>query len=114
MLRSIKRNIARNRMKDMGIDHINHKMAHRQNDTLIKNTVQALQKTRNGRRRLIAIYAKNPPIWKRIIEGDLKKTADKSWNQASIKRGRAWWVSATGDGKKPKKGGSQRRLTKVS
>ena len=114
MLRSIKRNIARSRMKDMGIDHVNHKMAHRQNDTLIKNCVQALQKTKNGRRRLLAIYAKNPPIWKRIIEGDLKKTADRSWNEASRKRGRACWVDGTGNGKKPKNGGLKRKLTKVS
>lgn len=87
MLRKIKREIAKGRMRDMGLDHINLRMHIRKNDTLVKECVLALQKTKNGRRRLINIYAKNPPLWKRIIEGDLKKDGDKAFARASLERG---------------------------
>lgn len=87
MLRKIKREIAKGRMRDMGLDQINRRMSIRKDDTLVKNCVLAMQKTKNGRRRLINIYAKNPPIWKRIIEGDLKKEGDRAFARASLERG---------------------------
>lgn len=87
MLRTWKREIARNRLKDMGADHVNRRMGHRKEETLEHEVIAKMQKTAQGRDRLKRILDANPPLWKRVISGDLKKDGDKAfWKRSEQRR----------------------------
>lgn len=89
MIRSIKRNMARNRLKDMGYDKVNKRMGIR-ND-LKGNRVSRVQirngmKTPASRDRLSKFLDEHPAVWKRVLVGDLAKKAKAAEKAASRQR----------------------------
>ena len=91
MIRSMLRNIARNRMKDMGIGNVNQKMGRRfgDKDTMPDRiTICKLQKTPQGRDRLARIRKAHPALWTEVLTGSKKKDADEAFRQMS--RLREW------------------------
>lgn len=88
MLRSIKRNIAKNRMKDAEVDKVNRRMSIRQNRTDAPSRIKIakMSKTAQGRRKLAVIFRKNPPMWKSVLTGEFRKEADKAFIKKSQER----------------------------
>jgi len=66
MIRSLKRNIAKNMMRDMGIEHINTRMGELQDPT----------------------DKHSPKMWRRVLEGDLKAEAEKCAKKEAARRAR--------------------------
>lgn len=64
MIRSLKRNIAKNMMRDMGIEHINTRMGELQDPT----------------------DKHSPKMWRRVFEGDLNAEAVKCAKKAALQR----------------------------
>ena len=72
-MRKYKRSIAKARLAEMGVEHINRRMG-----AFIGNsTNRDKQKTRTGRFWL-ASTRKKPPVWWRVLYGDLAKMY---WNE---------------------------------
>lgn len=89
MIRTIRRNVAKNLMKDMGYENVGQKMHLRigDKDTLpSKEAVVKLQKTAQGRAKLAKAMEKHPPLWKEVLGGSKKKDADKAFEKMSWRR----------------------------
>lgn len=89
MIRSIRRNIARNRMKDMGFDRVNRRMGIRngiKGNRLLRRQVRNGMKTPAARDRLAGYLKAHPPVWKRVLEGDLRERAVAAEKAESRKR----------------------------
>ena len=89
MLRSIRRNIAKNLLADMGYDRVNRKMGQAKNPMKKPNPMLAgkLMKTRHGRERLARINSGNPKLWQRVTTGDLAAQAEKMMYKKARERG---------------------------
>ena len=90
MLRSIRRNIAKNLLRDMGYERVNEKLYQVKdpNKRPSEVVVTKLTKTAQGRTRLDKMRSDNPPLWKRITQGDLAKDAQKAIVKAKNERWR--------------------------
>lgn len=89
MIRSIMRNMAKNRMKDMGIGNVNQKMHVRfgDKDTMPgREAIVKMQKTAQGRGKLAKALKDHPPMWKEVLCGSKKKEADEASKKAGNKR----------------------------
>lgn len=88
MIRTIKRNMSRNFMKDMGFDSINKRMRTPFDPKGMpqKIVISKMQKTRQGRDKLAKIRYENRPLWKRILEGEYRESAEKAFKKASFER----------------------------
>ena len=89
MIRSIKRNIARNRMKDMGIGNVNQKMRLRSGDKETmpgREMIAKLNKTPKGRAVLARRYKEHPALWQEVLYGAKKAEADEAFRKASWRR----------------------------
>lgn len=81
MTRTFQRNIAKNRLKDMGVGNVNQKMRRRFGD---KNTmpdremIAKYSKTPKGRTLLAKAYKTHPALWTEVLNGSKKKDADKA------------------------------------
>ena len=64
MIRTIKRNMAKQRLADMGVDHINKRMSQREDPT----------------------DKHSPKLWTRVLDGNLKEEADKYAKKAALQR----------------------------
>ena len=85
MIRSIKRNIARNRMRDMGFDKINKRMRTRLDpeNSPRRIVIRKLEKTRQGRGKLALFGMANPQLWKEVLNGRYQGDAEKAFRRAS-------------------------------
>lgn len=89
MIRSIKRNIARNLLKDMGYDKVNKRMGYRngmKGGRVTRVQIRNGMKTPASRDRLGVFLKEHPPVWKRVLQGDLKSRAQQAFAQESRKR----------------------------
>lgn len=89
MIRTIKRNMARNRLKDMGYDRVNKRLGYRngvKGGRLRRATVRVNTRTRRRRAVWETFLKEHPPIWKRVLEGDLRKKAIAAERAASRQR----------------------------
>ena len=88
MIRAIERNIARNRMKDMGFDKINKRMNTPMNpDKMpLPKVKKRMQRTAVGRRKLEVIRKENMPLWKRVLWGEYRESSEKAEKKASYER----------------------------
>ena len=91
MIRAIKRNIARNRLKDAGYERVNKRMSMTSGGT--KQHIRMVERTHRGRKdsRMRRVYidkvrAADPQIWRRVFSGDLEKKAVEAWKHASFRR----------------------------
>ena len=90
MIRSIKRTIARNRLKDMAVGNVNQKMGMRYGDKETmpgREAINKLQKTKQGRERLTRSLKEHPALWMEVLNGRKKKEADSAaTNAATIRK----------------------------
>ena len=89
MVRSILRNIARNRMKDMGMGNVNQKMHQRFGDKETmpgREMIAKLKKTSKGREVLARRYKEHPAMWMEVLCGSRKNDADEAFRKASFRR----------------------------
>lgn len=89
MVRSILRNIARNRMKDMGLGDVNTKMHMRFGDKSTmpdKEAIPKLQKTPQGRDRLAKAMKEHPALWQEVLWGSRKKEANTALARMATRR----------------------------
>ena len=89
MIRTIKRNMARNRLKDMGYDRVNKRMGIRngmKGNRVLRRQVRNGQKSPTGRDRLGVFLKEHPAIWQRVLNGDLAKRAVIAEKAASRQR----------------------------
>ena len=89
MVRTILRNIAKNRLKDMGYDNVNSKMRLRfgDKDTMpCREAINKLQKTPQGRGRLEKSLKEHPALWTEVLCGSKKKDADGAFSRMSSVR----------------------------
>jgi len=84
-VRALKRNMARNLLKDLGADHVNKRM-HMSNGNMNRKQFRKLLKTKHGRRRWNAYSQEFFPLWKRVLIGDMSKRAQRAFMVASGKR----------------------------
>ena len=81
MVRSILRNIAKNKLKDMGVGNVNQKMHFRfgDKDTMPgREAIAKYGKTPKGRAILAKAYKEHPALWTEVLCGDKKAEADKA------------------------------------
>ena len=89
MIRTIKRNMARNRLKDMGYDKVNKRMGIRnglKGNRVLRRQIRNGQKTGPGRDRLGVFLKEHPAVWQRVLDGDLAKKAVAAEKAASRQR----------------------------
>ena len=89
MIRTIKRNMARNRLKDMGYDRVNKRLGYRnglKGGRVMRKQIRNGMKTAGGRDRLNRFLAEHPAIWERVLVGDLRKKAIAAERAASRQR----------------------------
>ena len=89
MVRSILRNIAKNRMKDMGLGNVNRKMRMRFGDKETmpeREAIRKLQKTPQGRDRLARALKEHPALWQEVLCGSRKKEATDAFTRMSVRR----------------------------
>ena len=88
MIRTIERNMARSRMKDMGFDKINKQMHTPYGPKTYPSpkAFRRLQKTWKGRKLLASIREENMPLWKRILWGEYRESSVKAEKKASYNR----------------------------
>ena len=89
MIRTIKRNIARNLLKDMGYDQVNRRLGYRnglKNGRVTNVQIRNGMKTPASRDRLNKFLKEHPAVWQRVLYGDLKERAQKSFMAASRRR----------------------------
>lgn len=89
MVRSILRNIAKNRMKDMGIGNINQKMGVRFGDKETmpgREMICKLNKTHKGREVLAKAYKEHPALWTEVLSGSKAKDAYSAFRRKSTER----------------------------
>lgn len=89
MIRAIKRNIARNLLKDMGYDQVNRRLGYRnglKNGRVTNVQIRNGMKTPSSRDRLNKFLKEHPAVWQRVLYGDLKEKAQKSFMVESRKR----------------------------
>ena len=91
MQRSIARNIARNRLKDAGYDRPNKRLGMSNGgksgyiDTVMSQR-KGRKNSRTARRFETKLRAGDPPVWKRVIFGDLKKKFEEASKRANLRR----------------------------
>ena len=68
-IRQLERSIAKARLKDMGVEHVNKRMGFHMSNA----KVSKLMKRKNGRKLLAKVRETDVPVWKRILYGDLAK-----------------------------------------
>ena len=86
MRRTIARNIARERLKDAGYERVNRRMSM---STGGRRRLKLARKIMSGRKRRWYIQYRlhmDPPVWRRVFDGDLEKEAVKAWKKASLRR----------------------------
>ena len=89
MRSTIARNIARERLKDAGYERVNRRMSM---STGGRRQLKLTKKTMSSGKRRWYIQARlhlDPPVWRRVFDGDLEKEAVKAWKKASLRRGLA-------------------------
>ena len=89
MIRTIKRNIAKNLLKDMGYDRVNKRVGYRnglKNGRVTNVQIRNGMKTPASRERLNKFLQEHPAVWQRVLNGDLKEKARKSFMAASRRR----------------------------
>ena len=89
MRRTIARNIARERLKDAGYERVNRRM---NMSTGGRRRLKLTKKTMSSGKRRWYIQARlhlDPPVCRRVFDGDLEKEAVKAWKKASFHRGLA-------------------------
>lgn len=89
MIRTIKRNIAKNLLKDMGYDRVNNRVGYRnglKNGRVTNVQIRNGMKTPASRERLDIFLREHPAVWQRVLNGDLKEKARKSFMAASRRR----------------------------
>lgn len=91
MIRTIERNMARNRMKDAGYDKVNRRMGMTAgNGRMQARAAERDWRGRKNSRKKFAVVAKiresDPPIWKRILWGDLEKKTEDVRKKEKMKR----------------------------
>lgn len=89
MIRTIKRNIARNLLKDMGYDQVNRRLGYRnglKNGRVTNVQIRNGMKTPASRDRLGKFLKEHPAVWQRVLYGDLKSRAHQAFVQESRKR----------------------------
>ena len=94
MHRAIARNIARERMIDSGIDRPNKRMSRtgqggERHGEMLDKAHRGRKNSRRKKAFLEMMRRKDPPVWKRIVCGDLADDAVKAWKKASFRRGLA-------------------------
>lgn len=77
-LRKYKREIARNRMAEIGIDEVNKRMGYSMKPSLNRKW----QRTYKGKKKF-ALLHQNLPVWRRILYGDL---AEEYWKRIKNRR----------------------------
>ena len=77
-LRKYEREIARNRMMEMGIGKVNKRMGYSMKPSLNRKW----QRTYKGKKKFVFLH-KNLPMWKRILYGDL---AEEYWKRIKNRR----------------------------
>ena len=90
MRRKIAREIARNRLKDAGYERVNKRIGmtaggkreHEMEDKMHGNSRSSARK----RAWLSEMRKKNPPVWRRVLYGDLAKAAENACKKASLHR----------------------------
>lgn len=94
MQRSIARNIARNRLKDAGYDRPNKRLGMSNGGK--SGYIDTVMSQRKGRRNSrmakkfeAKLRASDPPVWKRVVFGDLKKKFEEASKRANLRRGLA-------------------------
>lgn len=86
MIRAIKRNIARNLLKDMKYDKVNKRLGYRnglKGGRVTNVQIRNGMKTPASRDRLDKFLKEHPAVWQRVLYGDLKERAQKSFMAAS-------------------------------
>lgn len=89
MIRAIKRNIARNLLKDMKYDKVNKRLGYRngmKGGRVTNVQIRNGMKTPSSRERLNKFLTEHPAVWQRVLYGDLKERAQKSFMAASRRR----------------------------
>ena len=89
MIRTIKRNMARNRLKDMGYDRVNKRLGYRNGlngGRLRRATVRVNTRTRRRRAVWETFLKEHPALWQRVLAGDLQKKAIEAERAASRQR----------------------------
>lgn len=91
MTRTIARNIARNKLKDAGYERPNKRLGMTAGGN--RGYIDTMMSQRHGRknsRKGKAFEAKirenDPPVWRRILYGDLKDKFEASFRKASVNR----------------------------
>ena len=79
MRRKIAREIARNRLKDAGFEKVNRRL---------DATAEGKKKRSLKQRKKIGpdAWKKDPPVWRRVLTGDLEEKAVEAWKKASMHR----------------------------
>lgn len=89
MVRSILRNIAKNRLKDMGVGNVNQKMGMRYGDKETmpdREMIAKYSKTPKGRALLEKAYKTHPALWTEVLSGGKKKDAEGAFRRKSTER----------------------------
>lgn len=91
MIRKIQREIARNRLADAGYDKVNKRLGMtgkgRASDvnTMLSQR-RGFRNSRMARKFATRLWKDLPPVWKRVLVGDLAEQAEQASKKASMKR----------------------------
>lgn len=90
MIRSLKRNIAKGRLQDAGYDRVNKRMSMTAGGSHKREAEERGTRGRRNSRMRSAFLEKrrknDPPVWRRVTEGDLAKKAEEAVKKASLRR----------------------------
>jgi len=90
MIRKMQREIARQRLMDAGYDRVNRRLGWTKEGANKRDAEEKYHRGWKTSRRRAAFLRKrleqDPPAWRRILWGDLKKKAVEAEKKASLKR----------------------------
>lgn len=90
MMRSLQRNIARARLTDAGYDRVNKRMSMTAGGSHKREAEERGHRGRKDSRKRRAFLDNrrklDPPVWRRVTEGDLARKAEEASKKASLRR----------------------------
>lgn len=90
MMRSLKRGIAKARLAEAGYDRVNKRMSVTAEGAKKRQAEERNHGSRRKSRTINAFFQKrreeDPPVWRRVTEGDLAKKAEEASKKVWLKR----------------------------